>query len=259
MPQYPCGACELCHQGEFVYCEHSHDALAVTGNAHGTATYAETMIKQDWMLVPIPDDISTEHASMLNCALGPAFGALRRLGTTGLHTVLVTGLGPVGLGAVIMAKRCGARVIATDPSSFRAQLGRDLGADNVLDPADPEILAQIRGLTNGLGVDQVLECAGAVPAQRLAIDAVRRLGSVAFVGEAGELKIHVSNDLIRKGINVFGSWYYNLAETAPLMQIVPEIGPLLDRLVTHKFAMSEVETAFRLQADAKCGKVLLYP
>jgi L-iditol 2-dehydrogenase len=259
MPQYPCGQCRLCRAGEFVYCEQSLNALAATGNTSGAATYAQKMIKQDWMLIPIPDDISTEHASLANCALGPAFGAARRLRLSGEDTVLITGMGPVGLGSVIVAKWFGARVIAVESAPFRADLARQLGADEVVNPQDPDAVKFIRSLTGGIGVDKAIECAGAVPAQRLAIDAVRRLGEVAWVGESGELTVKISEDFIRKGITVHGSWYYNLSDTAQVLRLIRESGPLMDRLITHRLPMREVETAFALQEMAETGKVLLLP
>lgn len=259
LPQYPCGACELCRRGEYVYCEHSLDAHEASSNSTGTATYAQKMVKQDWMLHPIPDDLSTEQASLANCALGPAFGTLRRLGTSGVHTVLVTGLGPVGLGAVAMAKWFGARVLASEPSAARRELGLALGADAVFDPGDPEILAQVRCATGGVGVDHVLECAGHPASQRMAVDAVRRLGSIAWVGESGEFTTHISNDFIRKGLTVHGSWYYNLADVGPLLAIIRRLGSALEPLVTHRFAMRDVESAFALQERAETGKVMLLP
>lgn len=259
MPQFPCGACELCRIGEFVYCERSLNPLEVTGNVVGIATYAQRLIKQDWMLIPIPDHLSTEHASLANYALGPAFGALKRLRVSGLDTVLITGLGPVGLGATILARRFGATVIGTDPSAYRRDLAVALGAQSVLDPTDPASSSQIRAMTGGKGVDAVVECAGSPDAQRFALDAVRRLGRVAWVGEAQELTVHISDDFIRKGLEVIGSWYYNLADVQTLFERMPELRPQLDLLVSHRFPMAEVERAFALQEAAACGKVLLDP
>lgn len=259
MPQFPCGACALCRIGEFVYCERSLDPLKATGNVAGIATYAQRLIKQDRLLIPIPDRISTEHASLANCALGPAFGALKRIRASGLDLVLVTGLGPVGLGAIILARRFGATVIGTDPSAYRRDLAVALGADAVFDPSDPDALARVRAMTGGKGVDVVIECAGAPEAQRFALDAVRRLGRVAWVGEAQELTVHVSDDFIRKGLEVVGSWYYNLADVQVLLDWIPDLRPQLDRLVTHRFPMGDVERAFALQEAAACGKVLLDP
>ena len=259
MPQYPCGRCPLCLAGDYIHCRHNVDPLAATGNASGTATYAQYMIKQDWLLVPIPSRLSYEHASMACCGLGPTFNALERMNVSGLDTVLVCGLGPVGLGAVLNARARGARVIGVEPRPYRAALAKELGAETVVDPSDETALQQILDLTGGTGVDAAVDCSGAAPAQRLMIDAARRRGQVAFVGEAGDLTIHVSNDTIRKGLTLHGAWHYPLGDAPKIMQTIERHTRLLDKLITHTFPMSRVRDAFELQLTGECGKVVLYP
>ena len=117
LPQFPCGKCPLCTAGEYVYCEHSTDFAAFHGSREGSATMAQYLLKPDWLLHPIPDGMSYECAALANCALGPAFGAFRLMGLGRFDTVLVTGAGPVGLGAVLIARYVGARVIVPSPSS----------------------------------------------------------------------------------------------------------------------------------------------
>ena len=259
MPQYPCGKCRLCLMGEYVYCEHSIDPHAETGNVCGSATYAQFMVKQDRLLAAIPEGLSTELAAMANCGIGPSFGGARRVGLSGEDTVLITGLGPVGLGAVIVAKWFGARVLAVDAKPYRKSLAVELGADAVLDAADPEVALQIKSLTRGIGVDKALECSGSPIAQRLVVDSLRRLGAMAFVGEAGELTLHISNDLIRKGITLHGSWYYNLADVPQVFRVIEECKDKVSRMITHRFPMSKVEEAWQLQLSGNCGKVVLDP
>jgi len=205
MPLSSCGACSLCGAGDTIHCQNLVDTLAVTGNAAGLATYAQLLVKQDGLLLPIPDDLSYEHASMACCGLGPTFGAMQRLEVDAFDTLLITGMGPVGLGGVLNGVFRGADVIAVESHPYRAELARKLGAALVVDPADPGALAQIRERTGGRGADKAIDCSGAPAAQRLLIDAVRRRGQVAFVGEAGELTLHVSQDMIRKGLTLHGS------------------------------------------------------
>ena len=259
MPLYACGRCPLCLAGDYIYCQNAVSVRAATGEDVGAATYAQRLLKPDWLLVPIPDDLSTEHGALACCGLGPTFGAFERMGVTGLDTVLIAGLGPVGLGGVINAVARGARVLAVESHPYRAALARELGAEAVLDPRDPDVVAQDRSLTGGVGVDKSVDCAGAAAAQRLLIDATRRRGDVAFVGEAGELTLHVSNDMLRKGLTLHGCWHYNLAHAPRLMQVIRRMGPLLDRFVTHTFPMRQVKDAFDLQLTGECGKVLLHP
>jgi threonine dehydrogenase-like Zn-dependent dehydrogenase len=83
--------------GEYIHCQHNLNVEEVTGNTAGTATYAHYVVKQDWLLIPIPDDISYEHASMACCGLGPTFNAGQLMQVDTFDTVLITGMGPVGL------------------------------------------------------------------------------------------------------------------------------------------------------------------
>ena len=260
MPQYPCGKCPLCLAGDYIYCEHGVDVHRVTGFPTGSATYSQYVLKQDWLLVPVPDGVSIEHASMACCGLGPTFGAMERMAVDSFDTVLVTGMGPVGLGGVINGTHRGARVIAVEGQPWRAALARKLGAAEVVDPADAGALKRIRDLTGGRGVDAAVDCSGAPQAQRRMIDAVRRRGRAAFVGESWDpLPVRVSDDMIRKGLVLHGSWHYNLALTPKLMEVIRGERARLDLLITHRFPMSRVQEAWELQATGNCGKVILDP
>jgi L-iditol 2-dehydrogenase len=259
MPQTPCGRCALCLDGEYIHCQQTVDLLQATGNTSGTATYAEYVLKPDWLLVPIPDDLSDEHASMACCGLGPTFGAMQRMRVDALDTVLITGMGPVGLGGVINGVVRGARVIAVESHPYRANLARELGATAVVDPAAPTAVAQIMELTGGDGVDKAIDCSGAAAAQRLLIDATRRRGEIAFVGEGGDLTVHVSRDLLRKGLTLHGQWHWNLRDASRLMEVIRRAGARLDTLITHRFALDRVQEAWELQLTGACGKVLLLP
>ena len=256
---YPCGACELCAAGEFLHCQNWTDLEAFTGSPEGSATYAQYILKPAWLLAPIPDEVSYEDASLTLCALGPTFGALQTMKAGAFDTVLITGLGPVGLGGVINARFRGARVIGVESIPWRMERAREMGAAAVLDPRDPDILAQLRDLTGGKGVDYAVDCSGNVLAERLCIDATRRKGMVGFVGECSDdLQIKISPDMIRTGLMLFGSWGYNLADYPRVMQVVRE-SPLLDLLVSHRMGLSEVQEAFELQATGQCAKVILDP
>ena len=152
-------------------------------------------------------------------------------------------------------------VCASSPESnpYRAELARALGAEAVLDPADPKIQEKLRDLTGGVGVDAAVDCSGVKDAQRILIGAARRKGEVAFVGEGGELPILVSDDMIRKGLTLRGSWHYPLHGTPKLMRIIRETAASLNKLITHVFPMADVGKAFELQLTGKCAKVVLHP
>lgn len=256
MPQYPCGKCDLCLRGDYIHCEHNVNPLQICGSQTGTATYAQYVIKQDWLLIPIPEDMSYEHASMACCGLGPAFGAMQYMQVDRLDTLLVVGLGPVGLGAVINSVYRGARVIGVDPHPYRARLARELGASFVMDPNDPDALKQIKDLTGGRGADKTVECTAVPAAQKLAIEATRRRGQVTFVGWGGHIEL---DNMIPQGLTLQGCWHWNLCDTPRILQTIRNCHDLIDKQITHSFPMSRVAEAWELQLNGNCGKVLLKP
>ena len=261
MPMNACGKCALCLDGDFIHCQDSYDFAAVHGSADGLGTMAQYLLKQDWMLLPIPDGMSYDHASMACCGLGPTFGAMQTMRVDRHDTVLITGLGPVGLGGVINAAYRGARVIAVDSIPYRADLALELGAHAVIDPLDPDALQQILDLTpGGRGVDKAVDCSGVVAAHRLCINAARRKGQVAFVGECSDATpLKISDDMIRKGLTLTGSWHFNLADSPRIMAMISEIGGQLDKLITHRFPLDAIQTAWETQLSGQCGKVILQP
>lgn len=256
MPQYPCGKCPLCLAGNYIHCTNNHDVEKSTGNTCATGTYAQFIVKQDWLLVPIPDGMSYEYASMACCGLGPTFGAMELMGVGPLDTVLITGLGPVGLGGVINARFRGARVIGVESHSYRAELAKKLGAEAVVDPRDENAAQKILELTGGLGVDRAVETSGTAASKPLLLSAMRRKGKCAFVGWNGQLDV---NTIIARGLTVYGAWHYNLADAPKVMQMISRVGPAIDMLITHRFGMTELQQAWELQRTGRCGKVLMYP
>jgi L-iditol 2-dehydrogenase len=258
MPLYGCGACSLCLSGDYIHCENTAH-LAPYYNREGRSTYAQYLLKQDWLLPKIPGGVSYEHASLACCGIGPSYGAMQLMGVDAFDTILITGAGPVGLGAVVNARFRGARALVVEPIPYRAQRAREMGAAAVFDPRDEDVLAQIRDFTGGVGVDCALDCSGIVQAQRLCVDATRRKGKVSFVGECfQDLPIRVSTDMIRKGLTLIGSWHYNLKEFPKVMQVIQE-SPLIDLLISHVLPMSQIQEAFACSTSHDSAKIILHP
>ena len=256
MPQYPCGKCSLCLSGEYIHCQNNQDVGEVTGSPTGTATCAQYLLKQDWMLVPIPDGMSYDHASLACCGLGPTFNAMKLMSVEPFDTVLITGMGPVGLGGVLNARYRGARVIAVESHPHRAELAKTLGAEAVVNPKDEDAVDQVKALTGGLGADKGLDTSGTAPAKPFLINSARSKGKVAFVGWGGEVD---ASAIIGKGLSVYGAWHFNLGDSPHMMQMISELGPVLDKFITHTFPMKDIEKAWEVQCTGNCGKVLLHP
>jgi threonine dehydrogenase-like Zn-dependent dehydrogenase len=191
--------------------------------------------------------------------IGATFGAFEMLGINAKDTLLITGLGPVGLGGVVNARFRGTQVIGVEPSAWRKDLAIQMGAEAVFDPNDPDVQKKIDGLTNGRGVTCAMDCSGMVSAQRLCIDAAGRRGRVAFVGESSnDLTIKASPDFIRKGLTLVGSWLYNTNDYPKVMQVIQQ-SPLINLLVSHCLPMSQIQEAFELMVSGECAKVVVDP
>ena len=259
MPQFPCGRCSLCLGGDYIHCQNTRNMKETLGSEWGIDTYAQYMVKQDWLLLPIPNGMSYEHAAMACCGLGPSFGGMDLAQVDAFDTVLVTGLGPVGLGAVINGGFRGARVIGVESSSYRAGLAKELGAEAVVNSEDPDALEQVFALTGGKGSDKAIECSGTGAAAEFCIKASRRKAHVSLVGGSAEITVHGWKNIISQGLTIHGAWHWNLSARDRIFQVIKASGHLIDKQITHTYPIDKVRDAWELQLTGDCGKVLLYP
>jgi threonine dehydrogenase-like Zn-dependent dehydrogenase len=246
-----CGACAHCRTGHFYLCV-KWQCLGFTrdgGNAEFLKVPARNLLK-------IPSDMSFIAAAISTDAFGTLFSACRKLKVSGASAIGIWGLGPMGSSGILAAKALGGRVVALDPIAERRDFAQQLGADLVLDPADPSALARVREFSGGEGLSGAIDCSGNGAAQNMALDATAPMGRVALVGESREMTIKPSEQLIRKQVTVFGSWYFPIAEYADILGAIRDHRIDLERLATHTFPLSEAATAFRLFDERKTEKAV---
>jgi len=257
MPQNGCGHCDLCISGEHIRCQSPRDPLKECGSETGRATFAQYCIQQDWLLYPLPEDISLDHASMACCGLGPTFNAVRRMNVSSTDTVLITGLGAVGLGGIVNARLRGARVIGVESNPWRSDLARQLGAEAVIDPNDTGALDQIKALTHGLGADKSIEASSAESAPGFLVQATKINGEITTVGWGGPV---LARDLNARGITLHAAWHWNhLAHAEAMRQTLRAARDQIELLITHRLPMSQLKEAWELQLKGECGKIVLDP
>ncbi len=235
-----CGACTWCRAGNMHLCGH-WKCLGFTADG-GNAEY---LVVPERNCLRVPDTMSYVSAAISTDAFGTLFSACRKLGASGAGTIGIWGLGPMGSAGVLAAKALGARVIALDPIADRRTFAAGLGADHTVDPTAPTVLEELADLTGGAGLAGAIDCSGNGAAQNMALDATMPYGKVAFVGEAAETTIRTSEQLLRKQLTVFGSWYFSLPEYDDIVRTVQENDIDLSKLATHLFDLDEAEEAFR--------------
>lgn len=249
-PLSGCGECALCRSGNYIYC---------TNKPKFYSHFAEYVLVQDFVCTKLPDDISYELGSLACCALGPAFSSIKRLNVKGFDNILITGLGPVGMGAITIAKFLGARVIALDSVPYRQKMAKELGADVVLNPMDPDIKEQILAAKGNAPLIKALDASGNSNGERLCIDMMEPRGSVAFIGENHkQIPICPSDDFIRKGLTLIGSWHYNLDDREEMFSILRR-SPVVHKIITDTYGFSDVQSAFEKFMTQDTCKVLLKP
>jgi threonine 3-dehydrogenase len=173
--------------------------------------------------------------------------------------VLVTGAGPVGLMALAVARRLGAkRLVVTDVSEYRLKLARDLGADLTVNPRTQHLDAARRdlGISDGFGVGW--EMSGEASALNQLVTNMKHGGRVVALGLPGGAGIDVDwTAIVLKmltiqgvsGRQIFDTWH----ATADLVRDGLDLSPI----ITHRFAYEDHEAAFETAASGQCGKVIL--
>lgn len=193
----PCGDCGFCARGESHLCvkgaSRGNEPYAI--DAEGTPIYpgltvgsfAEQTVIPTAAAVKVPDEISTSDAALLGCAVTTGVGAVTKTaGVRAGSSVLVVGLGGVGLAAVQGAKLAGATtIIATDRNPDKAELAAKVGADHFV-PADDDTKNAVRSLTGEQGVDYAFDCVGSARTIRDSWGMTRRGGSAYVVGIGGK-------------------------------------------------------------------------
>jgi threonine 3-dehydrogenase len=176
------------------------------------------------------------------------------------QTVVVTGCGPIGLMTVAIAKLAGAaKLFATDINPERLEIARRMGADVAINGHE-DVVARLRELTGGVGVDVVLEMSGAEVAIRQGFEAVTNGGRVSLLGiPERPITLDLASDVIFKGLRVYGITGRKMFETWYRTQALLAQGLDLTPIVTHRIAMRDYHQAFELLAGGHAGKVVLLP
>ena len=228
--------------------------------------FARYRIAPESMLQKIPDDLDFRYAAAANCSAGCTYTGIQELGVGPGDFVLVAGVGFIGFGAIINAKYRGATVIALGRNQDRMQQAKDIGADYVLNPEDPDWLDRIHEITGyKKGVDYAAECSGYPYYQGKTIAAVRRYGSVFFFGHVPgsdhKLEIHVMDEIMNRHVYLTGGHDVRWQDREGLLIMLQDksVQVTVDKMVTHEFNMSDGKAAFEAALSKKAGKIYLYP
>ena len=247
-----CGVCEQCRRGYLIGCTDPSRAAYGWQRDGGHADY---LLADETTCLPLPDSLSYVDGALVSCGFGTAYEALLRLDVSGRDTLLVTGLGPVGLAAAMLAKAMGVGpVVGTDVSPERRGIALERGLVDEAFAADDE--DRVRAAAPG-GYSATLDASGHPAARLLALTSTATWGRCAFVGEGGQITFAVSELLIHKQITLYGSWVTSLRHMEELLEHLVRWNLHPERIVTHRYPLQQAAEAYRIADQGAAGKVCI--
>ncbi len=240
-----CGYCKNCLAGHYTIC--LNYGRPETGARHFGFNFnganCEYNAYPTKSVHKIPDELSFDHASLCDIC-GVAMHCIDRTGITTSGTVAVFGPGPAGVAAMQIAKGYGAARVIMIGRGDRLQHAKECGADFLVDITKEDPVESVRKLTNGFGVDEVLECSGASVAPVQGMKMLKRGGKMGLVGHYHdpELKIPNLTDMITNELTIYGS-RANPGVSEAVISMLARGVINGDSLVTHRFPLEQYETA----------------
>jgi S-(hydroxymethyl)glutathione dehydrogenase/alcohol dehydrogenase len=269
-----CGRCRWCASGMQNLCDLGANTLTgcrtdgsfrasvngqPIGQAGGISTFSERTVVDVASCVKVDKDIPLEKAVLVGCGVGTGWGsAVNAAETKPGHTIIVMGIGGIGINAVQGAKHAGAtHVIAVDPVDFKQEKAQEMGATHSFATMD-EAAEFARSVTDGQGADAAIVTTGVLKTEHVAqaFDAIRKAGTVVVtaIGKVDE-KVEVPAfelTLYQKRIQgaLFGA--SSPSRDIPWMLRMYQSGQLrLDELITTNYSLDEINQGY---ADMHAGK-----
>jgi threonine dehydrogenase-like Zn-dependent dehydrogenase len=261
----PCGQCFYCLNGVHSQC---HGALGGWrfGNTINGA-WAEYLLVPDARanLAPIPDQLSDEQVLMLPDIASTGISGAESGGVRTGDIVAVFAQGPIGLCATVGARLRGAGlIIGVDPVAERRAMSRRFGATITLNPAEVDVVAEIKRLSEGRGADVSIEALGRQDTFEAALRSVRPGGTMSSLGVYSG-KLVAPYEAVYAGLGdqriVTTLCPGGKERMRRLMALVSHGRVDLTPLVTHRFSLDQLPDAFNLFSHQAAGvmKVAVYP
>jgi len=262
-----CGTCDPCLQGYQNLCVEQEATYASTlpdgtcrfhrddedvGQFLLLGTFAEEVVVPEEAVVPIPDELPTDLASIIGCGVVTGFGsAAYRADIEPNDTAVVVGAGNVGLNAIQGATHAGAgRVVAVDPVASKRDAAEAFGASHTVDPTTTDVAETVAALTDGAGADATVFCVGVGDGDLIgdAYDTLGPRGELIVTATAPDDSIAVNPvDLITTEKEIKGCLYGGASPRRTASRLIDAYLDgryLLDELVTSRYDLGEINEAY---------------
>jgi threonine 3-dehydrogenase len=246
-----CGHCRQCRAGKRHLCRNTEGI-----GYNGPGCFAEYLKLPATNVFKLPDSISDDVAAFLD-PLGNAVHTTLSFDLVG-EDVLITGAGPIGIMAAVIAKHVGARYVAiSDVNPYRLELAKKMGVQRVVNAKEESLTAVMKDLGMQEGFDVGLEMSGNGQALNDMLTVMNHGGHLAILGIPPEPVAIDWNQVIFKGLLVKGVYGREMFETWYKMANMLQSGLDIAPIVTHHFSADEFEQAFEVMRSGNSGKVIL--
>ncbi len=262
----PCGDCYYCRHKVFAQCPTYKKVGATAGFEASGGGFSEYVRVMNWIVarngvVRIPDGISFEQASFIE-PVNTCMKGIDTLRLTAGETVLVMGQGPIGIMLAVLARRRGARVITSDLLPQRHTISWTFGLNENIDASQSDTVQVVKELTEGRGADAVILAVAGTALIRPAMDAARPGGRVLLFAQTqhGEAAIDPAAVCVDEK-SLLGSYSASVDLQEESARFVLDREMDLERLVSHRFPLSEAVEALHLAAHPKPDsmKIVIQP
>ena len=256
-PYVPDCTCYYCLHGRYTMCTGLYDQYLTPG---GFAEFVKVPSKIAKIgTLEIPDKVAYEEAALtepLACCLHGIEECHIGVG----DSVAIVGDGPIGLMHLQLARVKGAtKTILSGQLAERLRLAKELGAQVTVNETEEEPVKKIMNETDNRGADAVVVAVGSVEAAEEGLKMVRKGGIVNFFGGfPGQSELRLDPNLIHYSeVTITGTFGFSHVTFAHALQLIRARMVNVDKLITHKFGLSQVVTAIDVLAERKGLKAVL--
>jgi threonine dehydrogenase-like Zn-dependent dehydrogenase len=246
-----CGVCRSCKLGLTNQCLDKRADMGFTADGG----YGPYEVVHESNFFPVGTDLDPVEATLLLDVMGTTAHAIGRAERVrpDIESVYIAGAGPIGLGVLTMCKVMYGRdfpVRISDISPWRLDFARSLGADT-LDSRDPDAVRELGAH------DVAFDTTGKTAARTTALAALGKRGVLVCVGHGETLTLDVSQDLIAAERAVMGSEYFLYNQFPRNVELLRDNREYLTRVITHRFDVTEIGSAFATFFEGETGKVVV--
>lgn len=223
---------------------------------HVPGAFAEYLRLPGFNAVPLPDDVDDELGAILD-PLGNAVHTALSFDLVG-EDVLITGAGPIGIMAAVIARHIGARhVVITDINPYRLELAGQSAAVRPVNVSKEDLRSVMQELRMSEGFDVGFEMSGVASAFEQMVEHMVMGGRIAMLGIPPSRTEVDWSKIIFKALTIKGIYGREMFETWYKMIAMLQSGLNIRPVITHRFKASQYEKAFALMRSGRCGKVVL--